>query len=158
PPFPTRRSSDLRFAVEAVPLGIHGEPRSPPSGLRRPAAADDALAIAGGYVDPRAWIGVRSRGAGARVVPRRCAVVLAGLGDAVTLFRLEVRLGRRSLRGDEGRSRDGGRERRGGDEAFVHGMLLLNVGLCEPAPRRRAGSCDRRSLDSERATKRLRVP
>src|SRR4029453_18098626 len=53
------------------------------------AAADDAVAIARRHVDPRFGIAIELRGSPARVVARRCAVVLAGFRDAVAFLRFK---------------------------------------------------------------------
>src|SRR5437016_3838719 len=59
--------------------------------LRLEAAPDDALAVAGGDVDPSLRIAVDLRRTAAGVVPPRRAVVAAGFRDAVTLLRLVLR-------------------------------------------------------------------
>src|SRR5262245_2977172 len=60
------------------------------------AAADDAIAIAFGHVDPGLLVAVDFRGSGAGIVPGRGTVVLAGLGEAVALLGLEGRGRRRA--------------------------------------------------------------
>src|SRR6266446_6519628 len=64
--------------------------------LRLKAATDDAVAVSRRHVDPGFRIAIELRGSPTRVVAGRCAVVLAGLRDAVALLGLE-----------RGRRRDG---------------------------------------------------
>src|SRR5215813_3623805 len=95
------------------------------SGASRLGAADDAVAIAFRHVDPGLLVGVDLRGSGAGIVPRRGAVVLAGLGEAVALLGFEGGGRRRAtLRHDEtwcgDGSSDGGRD----EGAFAHGHNL----------------------------------
>jgi len=74
-------------------------------------AADDALAIALGYINPGGRVGIDLGGACAGIVACRGAVIGAGLGDAVALLGGE---GRRRLGGGDARQQDGGRDG-GGD-------------------------------------------
>src|SRR5262245_25661018 len=54
-------------------------------------AADNALAISFGDIDPRLWIFIHLLGSSAGIVSRGGTVVLASLGDAVALLGLKAR-------------------------------------------------------------------
>src|SRR5262245_43297945 len=89
---------------------------------RLQAAVDESVAGAGRHIDPRVLLPVAARGAGARRIGG-LAVVLAGLGDAVALLGLELRLGGRAglaVRGEGQRER--GRHGRGDEQ-----VRLLHV-------------------------------
>src|ERR1700680_3077493 len=97
---------------------------SPSSLLRLEAAADDALAVPGGDVNPRFRIAAELRRTAARVVAGRRTVVLAGFGDAVTLFGLERRRRRNGLlRRQESWGGNRRRERRSNENTGIHAIL-----------------------------------
>src|SRR5688572_562498 len=96
-------------------------------GLRLETGVDDTLAVASRDVDPRARVGVDLRRPCTRVTACRRTIVLAGLRDAVALFRFEVWRRRRSALGRH--ERRGGNRRgqsRGDDETSVHVTVLHN--------------------------------
>src|SRR5215471_844371 len=53
-------------------------------------AADNALAISFGNIDPCLWISIHLLGSSARIVSCGGTVILAGLGDAVALLGLKA--------------------------------------------------------------------
>src|SRR5499425_3826220 len=73
-----------------IDRGVHAVPES--SGPRLGAAADELFAGAGRHIDPGVLLPVAAGGARTGRVGR-LAVVLARLGDAVALLRLELGLG-----------------------------------------------------------------
>src|SRR5262245_18778419 len=97
------------------------------------AAADDAVAIAFGDVDPGLLVAVDLRGSGAGIVPGRGAIVLAGLGEAVALLGFEGGGRRRAaLRHNETWRGDGGGKGGHDEGAFVHGRNLRIRGAAQP--------------------------
>src|SRR5438067_828280 len=111
--------------------------------LRLRAAAHDLVAGAGRHVDPRVALLVAPGGAGARRV-RRLAVILAGLGDAIALLGLELRLGSRTGRGRHRQGEGGGHGGRDEELGRLHDALSFvrcgRVGRCRsrrgpPSPR-----------------------
>src|SRR5258706_12398209 len=129
----SRRPIPVRSAVGCLASLVMAT--FPPSLLRLKAAADNAVAIARRYVDPGFRIAIELRGSSTRVVAGRCAIVLAGLRDAVALLRLE-RGGRRDrlLCGERDRC-DDGRGQSGCDQiASVHAYLPMSCGVAYRRP------------------------
>src|SRR5262249_10742025 len=89
------------------------------------AASDDPFAISFGDIDPCLRVAVNFRGAAAGVVSRRCAIVLAGLRDSITLLRFETRGRCRLLGREKGRRSDCSRECRRHKHTLVHKILQL---------------------------------